>query len=235
MSTNTRKTRQPQASPRFQEAHEQEQVFLERARSGEPVGNEVVLFMQPSLHALARRIHWRYVQRQGNVVEVSDLVNEASAEILSCFIQALEKDEPFPYLYRLAYFSMIDCVNARSHAIRTHPAEEKIVMLSLDRPVTDDGTCLADLLPHETAVSREFSQVSQAIEGLPAKQREVVCRYFGIAGYQPQSFRQVSQYLSPKSSKPLPNRAEHHYKRALLNLRQSLASQFPQCVAGGMQ
>jgi DNA-directed RNA polymerase specialized sigma24 family protein len=162
-----------QASPHLQEAHEREQAFLERARAGEDVRNEVALHMQHALYSLARRIHWRYSQQQGNVIEVSDLVHEASVEILTCFTFALTKEEPFPYLYRLAYFTMIDCVNARGRTVKTHPDNGDVPILSLDKPLSPGGDSLADLLPEKRIGEKKYLSVHKALETLPEKQRLV--------------------------------------------------------------
>lgn len=217
-----------QASPRLQEAHRQEQAFLERARSGEDIRNDALLYLQQPLYSLARRIHWRYSQQQGNVVEVPDLVQSASVEILASFTTALTKEEPFPYLFRLAYFTMIDCVNNRGRLVKTHPEKENVIILSLDKPLAPDGTLLADILPGKPPTQTKPLVLCHAIETLPEKQRIVIQRYFGLAGNTPESFRQMSKVLSPQSSQPHPNKAYRYYKLALAALRQKLSLSSPQ-------
>jgi DNA-directed RNA polymerase specialized sigma24 family protein len=214
-----------QTSPHVRESREQERLFLERARAGEDVRNEVVLAMQRPLAALARRMHWRYSQQQGNVIEVSDLVHSASVEILNCFAVALTKEEPFPYLYRLAKITMLNCLNGRGRIIKTHPKYDEVIVLSLDTPVTRHGTSLADILTQEDIPHEDITSLLSAIEDLPEKQRTVIRRYFGLAGHVPESFRQLSKALTPNSGKSHPNSAGYHYKRALLTLRQTLLSE----------
>jgi DNA-directed RNA polymerase specialized sigma24 family protein len=225
-----------QTSPHLQEAYACERAFLERARSGEDVRNEVVLHMQRPLYSLARRIHWRYSQEQGNVIEVSDLVHSASVEILATFPKALTKDEPFPYLFRLAYFTMLDCINGRGRLIKAPPEHKDITILSLDQPLAPDGTRLADTLPAERSSRARRLPLRQAIEALPERQKMVIQRYFGLAGNMPESFRQMSRALSPNSRQPQPNKVYRHYKTALATLRQQLSETFPHyATAGGAQ
>jgi RNA polymerase sigma factor (sigma-70 family) len=225
---------QPRAhsSPHFHEAHEREHAFLERARAGEDVRNEVLLHMQRPLYTIARRMHWRYSQQQGNVVEVGDLVQEASAEILACFSVALTKEEPFPYLYRLASIAMLNCVNSRSRIIKTHPSKEAIPILSLDQAVTSEGVLLADILaetfsPH----SEQVSSLGQVVETLPERQRAVIQRCFGLNEHAPESLNQISKLFSVN---PRTRSAHHHYHQALETLRQKLSAALPQySTAGG--
>lgn len=230
-----------QASPYAQEGYEQEHALLARATSGEDVRNELVLYLQRPVSRLAYRIHQKFFQRtgQGTKVEVLDLVNSANVKMLANYPLALTKRNPVSYLLRAAYSAMIDAVNGREHIIKVKclVKHSPIPVLSLDRPLDEEGTSLADLLPAPSDIRRSSSAsvtsvpLHQAIEALPEKQRSLILRYFGFTG-TPVSLNQISRDFAPTS--PRPN-ATYHYRRALDALRQQLSDTFPQYAAGGAQ
>ena len=230
-----------QASPTLQEGYEYERALLARATSGEDVRNELVLYLQRPVSRLASRIHQKFLHRTGHgtKVEVLDLVNSANVKMLDTYPLALTKRNAVSYLLRVAYSAMIDCVNGREHVIKVKclAKHAPIPVLSLDRPLDEEGTSLADLLsdvadlPRLASTSTLSASVQQAIETLPEKQRSLVLRYFGFAG-TPVSLNQISRDFAPTSRRPNCN---YHYKRALEALRQQLSEAFPQYVTGGVQ
>jgi DNA-directed RNA polymerase sigma subunit (sigma70/sigma32) len=89
---------------------------------------------------------------------------------------------------------------------------------SLDRPVTPDGTPLADLVtdpaapdPEQQTLEYEQSRlVDDAIDLLPPRERLVIKRHFGLEGI-PESIRDLALdlHLSPQRTRALERDALH--------------------------
>lgn len=208
------------------QAHEQERTYLQRALAGEDIRNEVILYLQPRITALATRMHMRLTQsvQRGNVIERGDLENSANVAMLASYDQALTKENPFGYLFKAAKVAMIHYLNGRTgQSINTHGQSEPIAVLSLDFS-REDGQTLADelacelQLPNEAECQRRLL-IWQAIETLPEKQKAVVQRYFGFNEHAPESLNQISLLFS---SSPRTGSARRHYHQALNTLRQML-------------
>lgn len=208
------------------QAHEQERTYLQRALAGEDIRNEVILYLQPRITALATRMHMRLTQsvQRGNVIERGDLENSANVAMLASYEVALTKENPFGYLFKAAKVAMIHYLNGRTgQTINTRDQNEHITVLSLDFSRADGQTLADELacelcLPNEAEHQRRL-QIWQAIEALPEKQRMVVQRYFGFHEHSPESLNQISLLFS---SSPRTGSARRHYHQALNTLRQML-------------
>ena len=232
-----------QASPRFQENHAKEQIFLERAQSGEDVRNEAVLYLQPAIERMAYRLNTR-LSPQSRIlksIEQCDLVQEANVRMLAQFSKALSQKEPFRWLMGVGYGAMRDKLNGRGDPIkRLHSREKPIPIIRLDRTLTNDGCTLADILPDDLHTQRKIPNhvliaIEQAIDALPSKQRLVIDRYFGFHEHAPIPLNEISRDLATVSSSRRHSNASYHYKRAIAALRQSLSEVFPQYTGGTQQ
>jgi len=214
------------ALPWLADAHDRERAFLQRAQAGEQVRDEIILYLQPRIIALAVRMHERLAQgmRNGNVIERGDLVNSANIAMLASYQAALTKENPFGYLFKAAKVAMIHYLNGRTgHLMNTRDWSERITVLSLDL-AKGDGQTLADELACELHLpngseSQHLLHIWQAIDALPEKQRSVIQRYFGFSEHAPESLNQISLLFS---TSPRTGSARRHYRQALNTLRQVL-------------
>jgi len=234
----------PPALSWLAEVHAQESALLQRARSGENMRDNIVLYLQPRLTAMAKRMYERlaHTMRRGNVIERDDLVNSANVAILSSYEIALTKGNPFGYLCQAARISMLHYLNGRAGNTINTRNHEHITVISLDIP-KEDGQTLADELSCELRTAnrserQSFAQLLQAIESLPERQRTVIQHYYGF-GQAPESLHQISKLFS---TSPRTGIASHHYRQALNTLRQVLTLPLEheldhtrQCYSGGIQ
>lgn len=237
MTTKTK--RRTQASPHLQELQERERVFLERARAGADIRDEVVLSLQPIIERMASRLYARqYSHSHIPAVEVGDLVQEAYARMLALFPKALEQQEPFRWLIGTAHGAMRDQLNGPGDSIKRHPRQKPVPILRLDRPLMCDGSTLADILPDTSRFSPQLPKhmqtaIERAIATLPEKQRVVILHCFGFSGTSI-PLNQIGRKLYPNSTRP---NSTYQYKCALAALRQALSDTFQQPnqakVAGG--
>lgn len=214
---------------------EQERALLVRARNGENVRDDILLLFQPRLYALAAI----YV-RKSRQVEWGDLVSVANIALLERMKVALTKHNPYGYLQRVAQLTMIAAISGRNDLIKTHSEVESVPIQSLDVPLCEDGSTLADLLPIEVRIessalaqaryAARYAALHKAIEALPEKQRLVIEQHYGF-GYSPEPMNAISRSLSPHT--PHPSTAYYYNRRALKALRRALLPFFPQYNAKG--
>jgi RNA polymerase sigma factor (sigma-70 family) len=202
----------------------QEGALLHRAQAGENMRNEIVLYLQPRLAAMAARMYERlaHAMRRGNVVERDDLVNSANVAILDSYEIALTKENPFGYLCQAARISMLHYLNGRVGNLINTRSNERISVLSLDLP-TEDGQTLADELACELRLTshsehQPLAQLLQAIEALPERQRTVIRHYYGF-GQAPESLNQISKLFT---ASPRTGIARRHLHLALKTLHELL-------------
>lgn len=214
-----------QASPYLQEMHNREQALLERARAGEDVRDEAILSLQPTVEHMAYRLYSRLSPQSRilKAVEMTDLEQEAYTRMLALFPKALEQKEPFRWLAGTAFGAMRDLLNGRGDPVKRHPSEKPIPILRLDRPFTNDGATLADILPdkfHSPLMPEHVKDsIERAITALPERQRTIILRHFGFSG-TPVSLRQIGRDIHPDSVHP---HSTYQYKKALIALRQALS------------
>ena len=209
---------------------EQEQELLLRACRGEDVRDDILLLFQPRLYALAA-----IYARKSKQVEWGDLVSAANIALLERMSVALTKHNPYGYLQRVAQLTMIAAISGRNDLIKTHSEVESVPVQSLDVPLCEDGSTLADLLPIEvrlessplmqTRYATQYAALHKAIEALPEKQRIVIEQHYGF-GYSPEPMNAISRSLSPHT--PHPSTAYYYNRRALKALRRALLPFFPQ-------
>jgi DNA-directed RNA polymerase specialized sigma24 family protein len=207
------------------EIQEQERALLQRALAGENARDEIVLYLQPRVKAMASRMYerWTGSSRRGNVVEHDDLVNSANVAMLDNYRMALTKEKPFGYLFKTAKIAMFHILSGRSDAlINTRKPHERITVLSLDIPM-EDGLMLTDTLdcelqlPASSTESQRLQDLLHAIETLTERQRMVIQRSFGFNEHAPESLNQISKLFS---NNPRTRSAHHHYHSAIGALRQ---------------
>jgi DNA-directed RNA polymerase specialized sigma24 family protein len=174
-----------------------------------------------------------------HVLEPADLVQAASVHLLEKFPRARFQENPLAWLCKVAANAMHDQVNGRASLIKREPDRPPIPVLPLDTPLTEQGATLVDLLAYDLLLPASappplFERVAQAVAALPDKQRAVITLHFGLDAHSPIPLRQISREFSPGIRKPCS--AEHHYRRALRALRQTLSHEFSQPTrAGGAQ
>ena len=213
----------------------QEGNLIARARAGgDPqVQHEIVLSLQPRLYQLARRY-----ARSSTLLDSDDLVSCANIVILEKFQVALLKNNPYAYLYRVAQKTMLVNISGRNDFVKRHSEQERIGITSLDIPVEDDGTTLADILPQtfesraDTSSQEQLECISmvlhRAVDTLPEKQRFVIQRSFGLGGHAPERINDISRQLQLRGTSSHPSNAHYHSKHALHTLRRVLSPLFPQ-------
>lgn len=221
---------------------EQEGNLLARARAGgDPqVQQEIVLSLQPRLYTLARRY-----ARTSSFLDSDDLVSCANIAILEKFQHALLKNNPYAYLYRVAQKTMLASISGRYDFVKRHSEQERIPITSLDIPLEDDGTTLADVLPQASESRSDASRQEQlerismalyrAIEALPEKQKFVIQRSFGLGGHAPERINDISRQLQLRGTSSHPSNAHYHSKHALRTLHHVLSPLFPQYTTAPSQ
>ncbi len=214
---------------------EQERELLIRARNGENVRDDILLLFQPRLWALAA-----LYARKSKQVERGDLVSAANIALLERMDVALTMQNPYGYLQRVAQLTMIAAISGRNDLIKTHSEVESVAVQSLDVPLCEDGSTLADLLPIEVRLessplmqaryAAQYAVLHKAIEALPEKQRLVIEQHYGF-GYSPEPMNAISRSFSPHT--PHPSTAYYYNRRALKALRRALLPFFPQYNSKG--
>jgi DNA-directed RNA polymerase specialized sigma24 family protein len=222
---------------------EQQQDLISRARAGEPLmplRDTLILSanIQCAVERMAVRYH-RIAQEWGDAsVEREDLVNEAHKLMLSCFSRTLLKEDPIPYLLKIAKYAMINYVAGRTTSERRiHES-----LMRLDTRLEDIRTStLADTLAAETRLptpeaERLAEVISQAVQALPEEKRIVIERHYGINGHAPESLNKICPSLArkPRAGTRAMN-AYYHHRQALEALRVSLGTTFSQYRVGGVQ
>jgi RNA polymerase sigma factor (sigma-70 family) len=210
---------------------EQEGALIERARAGEDVREQVILSLQRRVHTLAGK----YAQPEEQE-EFCDLVNSANVALLKSYTRALSTPNPYAYLLRTARSTMINYF----YGYGEHTQRERVPVLSLDTPYSEDGTSLTDLLSTGQTVEHSsfleeatFAFLRQAVAALPKKQRMVIERHYGF-GQAPESLNGIKG--EPAQTRPCSSmNAFYHHKKALTTLRTVLTPLFPQHTAGGEQ
>lgn len=210
---------------RMLETQEREGALLQRALAGEDMRDEIILYLQPRIAALASRVYHRWFDafRRGTVVERGDLEHSAIVAMLESYGMAVTSANLYGYLMSTARIAMIHYLNGRTgHLMPVRNPRKRPVVLSLDLP-RGGGQTLADELECELRLPTSSEHwcllhIQQAIEALPEKQRTVIQRYFGLNG-PPESLNQISTLFS---SSTRTGSARHHYHRALATLRQAL-------------
>ena len=219
----------------------QEQDLIARIRRGDQVRDETALFLQPTLRRMARRLYQRHClySNAEHALEAADLVQAATLRLLEKFPRARFQQKPLAWLYRVAANAMRDLLNGRASLIKREPDCPPIPILPLDTPLTEQGTSLADLLVYDQQLPASDTPplaeiVAQAVAALPAKQRMVIERVYGLNSQAPTPLRQISRELSPERA--CPSSAEYHYRRALVALRRRVSHVLSQFTAtGGIQ
>jgi RNA polymerase sigma factor (sigma-70 family) len=233
-STQERRWRRKTTSPSlYLVVQERVEQLIPRARAGEHVREEILLAFQPLLVALAKRFLISLQQRGQVMVEVDDLLQSANMALLLAFDTALKRDDPYLYLLQAVRYTLNDYT--RGHA-STYSQCETLPTISLDKPLTEDGITLADLLAapeerakdtenaHQARREHQYSLLHQAIASLPEKQRLVIERHYGFSG-QAEPLNMLNEALSRKS-----HVAYYHHQKALAQLRRLLTSVFPEFV-----
>jgi RNA polymerase sigma factor (sigma-70 family) len=187
--------------------------------------------LQRRVYAMAAK----YAQPEAQE-EFSDLVNSANVALLKSYTQALSSPNPYAYLLRTARSTMINYF----YGYGEHTQRERVPVLSLDTPYSEDGASLADLLSTRQTVEHSASLeeatsafLRQAVASLPRKQRMVIERHYGF-GQVPESLNGIKD--EPTQTRPRSSlNAFYHHQKALTTLRTVLTPLFPQHTAGGGQ
>jgi DNA-directed RNA polymerase specialized sigma24 family protein len=199
----------------------------------------VILSLQTRVHALACRYFYRHPPSTA-METLADLVQSANVSMLQAYPQTLTHPDPIGYLIQTAKHAMFDCLSGRGDAIKVHAYQERITLLSLDVPCTENGDTWADLIPDESlnpahleARQRKEASVWRAVEKLPERQQDVIKRHYGLDGYCPEPLDAISRSHVKRSPHSRPHNAGYHKRRALFALRASLAPAFPQFASTG--
>jgi RNA polymerase sigma factor (sigma-70 family) len=197
---------------------EREQALIERLKVGaQDAREELLLLLQPAVFRLAARF-------SGKHAEWGDLVNEANVRMLERMDEVLGKDNPCSYLLGVARLAMIQWISGRNDPIKRHNEQKRVEVISLDAPLYEDGTALADLLPEpHTPRPPETHDVAlhQVIEILSAKYQVVVRRHYGFDG-PPESLNAISHSIAKPGTRKT-NVAYDRHEKALRTMRRHLA------------
>jgi DNA-directed RNA polymerase sigma subunit (sigma70/sigma32) len=210
---------------------EQKQALIERARAGEQqAGHDLVCSLLPSVFLLA--IRYAQIARR---TEIGDFCQAASIAMLEALERALEKKNPYAYLYGVARLTMQQCYGLHDELIekKSHQDYEKenYVTLSLDVPLHSTGEqtwedvleAPALILDGETKTAKEHEPLYQALDALTDKQRIVILRCHGLCGYPQSTLVEIEYDLTGKVSKngQAPNVVKRK-QRAMDALKKSL-------------
>lgn len=194
----------------------------------------VILSLQPKLHVMAARAFSKHAPRTA-MIDVPDLIQSANVAMLAAFPRAVTHPDPIAYLLKAGKHAMWDCLYGRCDLIKTYAYQERIEMLSLDVPRTEDGDTLADLLvdeqsdlSHLEAHRHRQACIAQAVDALPTRQREVIERHYGLNGHAPESLNEISRARAKTAQMKRPTNGHYTHRRSLARLRDLLAPSFPQ-------
>ena len=206
-----------------EQQHEREQALLEHIKAGEhDARDELLLLLQPPVFRLATRYSQRGKRLDGE--KWGDLVQQANVEMLGALGQALRADNPCSYLIGVARLAMIQWISGRNDPIKRHNEQKRVEVISLDVPLYEDGTALADLLP-ESHTPRppetHYVALHQVIEILSTKYQVVVRRHYGFDG-PPESLNAISHSIA-KPGTHKTNVAYDRHEKALRTMRSHLA------------
>ena len=133
---------------------------------------------------------------------------------------------------------MLASISGRYDFVKRHSEQERISITSLDIPLEDDGTTLADVLPQASESRSDASRQEQlerismalcrAVEALPEKQKFVIQHSFGLGGHAPERINDISRQLQLRGTSSRPSNAHYHSKHALHTLHRTLSPLFPQ-------
>ena len=223
-----------------------ERDLAARIQRGEEVRDETILHLQPTIKRMASRLYQRHYlyTNEEQAIEPADLMQAANVRLLEKFSRARFQRKPLAWLCIVAANAMRDCLNGRGDAIKREPGRQAIPLLKLSALFPGDWdetfVTLEEMLPCEihlpgpSTTDPALLSLKQAVEALPEKQRAVITLHFGLDAHSPIPLRQISREFSPGIRKPCS--AEHHYRRALRALRQTLSHEFSQPTrAGGAQ
>lgn len=157
----------------------------QHCNTGESSRDALILACDGHIRALA----WKYAD--GSYEQFEELYSigtlalcEAVASMPAGF------PEPAGYLYKAAQHDMIDELKRL----------RRLSVVSLDAPLSSDGSySLADVLPSPTLVlssgSKRARAVNDALFHLTARQRAVIRRRHGLAGYGASSLKETASSL----------------------------------------
>ncbi len=205
-----------------EERCKREQVLIDRLRAGEQAArDELLLLLQPHLFRLATR--YNRPGKSADCEKWSDLVQEANLAMLVAIDRALLADNPCSYLLGVARFAMIKWICGHNDPIKRHNKQERIEVISFDRPLCEDGTTLADLLPEQDTTSTpetHFLELHEVIETLSKKYKVVVRRHYGFDG-PAESLNAISRSLAKPGTRKT-NVAYDCHQKALQTMRRRL-------------
>ncbi|MBO0783789.1 MAG: sigma-70 family RNA polymerase sigma factor [Ktedonobacteraceae bacterium] len=216
------------ASPTSRLTKEEEQAYIERARTGGEQEHHAFLL---SFRGYIHRQAVRYVRQWNSPrIEYDDLVQEGSLAATTHLEQALAHETPYPYLRKVVVKAITDyCYEhitpikkPRQH--RSKGSFRTIPVVSLDALLSaESSTRDLDLLSRTaTSAQRDdYVLLHRAIDQLPGRQREVIKRHFGFEGI-PETLYCINQSLQTQSPTKRATKAYTYQRKALGRLRTQL-------------
>jgi hypothetical protein len=222
---------------------EQEHILIERARSGDTAArNELILSLIPSVKAFVHRFLATNYENVFSQWEVMDLVQEGAKAMLEAFERVRphqstlnQADNPCAFLLVSAYGTIRGyCrIHHSSIHIPNTPGLEPFLVDSLDAALPYDETkTVADLITAPEAEltvgsASDCTPLSQAIEQLTPRRREIVIRSYGLYGHAPERLCELAQSLSGDAKRSKTTCHEIRVK-PLGAMRQQLQEIYPQ-------
>jgi RNA polymerase sigma factor (sigma-70 family) len=180
---------------------EQEDALTARARAGDKQAREdILLSFYPYCEAVARKYAQCYQWASARLNSL-DLMHEGMLRAIEYFDHALEYERPFAYLWKTIQTTILTYCLQWASPIKTVQNEHRqyepsMRVTSLDAPLSrDSDTVLADLIediPVSLDPERDYTFLYEALETLPARNREAVTRYYGI-GCAPEPYELIGK------------------------------------------
>jgi DNA-directed RNA polymerase specialized sigma24 family protein len=205
-------------------ASDQKPAIIERARQGDQDAREqIVLALMDTIQGYAHR-HATAMRWSGRI-ETEDLLQLGMLAILEHLDIALTKDNPLGYLTTVARCAIIRHCVYHSSLITRPRAKDSIalshmpdmVVMSLEKPLDQDGLTLGDVLPGDSAPApeRDYTPLYEAVKALPEKHQAVIVRYYGLLQHAPERLCTIGRDIGTKK----PHRyAQVAYKRLARSL-----------------
>ncbi|MBA2681791.1 MAG: hypothetical protein H0U76_25775 [Ktedonobacteraceae bacterium] len=205
----------------------EEHQLVERARTGDRQAKEdIILRCMAQIAGAALRYRWL----RERSIEYSDLVQLGNLALVEMIDQALVTSNPFAYLIGAASRVIRFYCYSHDSLVPHEWNKPRLVIDSLDVPLEANGhTTLADIIPapaETTTDEQVYDALYQAVQTLPAAERVVVGRYFGLYGAR-ETLSMIERDLGIRAQPGCESKRGSAIKqRALKRLRVCLAPQY---------
>ena len=185
---------------------EEERALKDRASAGDEQARAGLIENCLRYVAFIAAAYKRYVHHD----DYLDLVGVGNLAVTEYAEKAFSTENPCAYLFAVAKYAIVEYCMTHASLItksRYYHASDLYVG-SLDAPIYQDSdTTPLDMLTApqtEPEHTEDYTQLYEALDILPEKQRHVLTRHYGLKGHPAESLYELSREMSanpgPKSS-----------------------------------